>query len=277
MLLIKKSHMYQIIFIYCLIISFLGFTFYKILIHSNIQHDPNIKYLAENFIYYSIVLIIIIILIFLKIIFKSKNILKELDKIIQISKQGNYNISDYIKKLDVFGEKISYILTQSINLSNMKSLKINSLSKINNFLIENNKGIIILIDSFGNIINCSKQFFNKFKTSKDLILNKHIKEFIKNLDFENLSIELEKTHDIIVKKDLTVEIEKKKTTLNFIFFPFYNIQNQMSHILLTINKTAPALEETALLADVPRKILEKKEKQNKNILNFLKNIFKKLN
>jgi hypothetical protein len=136
MLLVKKIHLYVIFFIVFLII--LGFGINGYLVFSRLEPGPGLsaKFQAENFIYLIILATLILICLLIYLQLRSRNVFKELDKIIELSKVGSYSVGDHSRKLGDLGRKIDEINSRLEILNEMKSLKISTLYNLNNFIID---------------------------------------------------------------------------------------------------------------------------------------------
>ncbi|MDO9547428.1 MAG: hypothetical protein Q7J65_00485, partial [Candidatus Marinimicrobia bacterium] len=126
MFLISKFRVY-LLYMFA-VVAFLSIGIHGYLTFSEIEVGAalTLKYFAENFIYYVIVLLIVLTIIFVSTLVKSKNIFKELEKVIELSRQGKYSSGMQLKKLGRLGGKIIEINTNLNSLNEMKSLKISS-------------------------------------------------------------------------------------------------------------------------------------------------------
>lgn len=236
MLLIKKSALYLIVFIYSLALLFLGIQFYKIILSLNTNNDLVVKYYAENIIYIILITIIVTNIFTLRIILKNKSVFKVLDKIIDLSQYGNYNCQDLLKRLGVLGEKINFILFQLTDLNLKEALKISSLANTRDFLLESIQSNILLLNSQGTVIKCSKEFEKSFNLADIYFINKNIRDLLTDIDFDGIILSLEKEHgQIQTENKLTLETDKKymcKVT----WHPINNSAHKISNIILTLEK-----------------------------------------
>ena len=179
MILIKKTILFIFLILSIIFILALGVGYYKLFmfLFGN-QGDEIIKYHAENFIYFSIVAIIILIIVFFILLNKSRNFYKEIDKVIEISKTSNIEIDGFLKKIGNFGVKINELTKNITNISHLKSLQISSYWNIINSFIVNFNDDLMLIALDGYILNLSDDMFSNIKIYKKDIVRKNISEIL---------------------------------------------------------------------------------------------------
>lgn len=233
MIIINKFSLYIFTFIAGILILFLGVTSYFYLKDIPSVATLAVKYIAENFIFYAILFNIILFFLLWRITVKSTKILAQLDKIIELSKTGNYNVVEYLKKMGKLGEKINLILFQFTQLNLLKSLKISAQSNINEFLITKINVRLLILDIQGNILNISQPFLDSFGLAKDQLVNKNLKEFIQDLNFEQLLQDMKKERKPVLLANTIVEIKEKKEIISLSFQPVADIKNNISNMIVT--------------------------------------------
>lgn len=236
MIIIKKSHYLMILVISVVIVSVFGVNFYNYLKDSGKIGDLNIKYFSENFIFITVVSVLVLFFVYIFILLRSINLFKELDRLNELSKYGSYGLDGQLKKLGKLGEKLNTLLSAIKEQNIMKSLRINSLSDINEFLLKNIDIELVLVGSNGNITGASSQLLNKFKATGDVLQDKNVSTIFEELDFNSIAQELEQQRIPVVKESLVLEISGNKIKDDFIFYPFFNIKNYLSDIAIIINR-----------------------------------------
>lgn len=229
MLLIKKS---AIIFTWIFTqATILAMSIYGYLMLSKINKENNlgIKYLAENYIYYSMIILVLLLCTFSVMFYFSYRVFNLLDKISKLSKDGNVNIEIYIKKLGVLGEKINNIISNINDLNLKKSVKISSLSKLNEFLVENFNLNMLLLDFRGIINFSSKEILKNLKVTKDYFVGKDISEIVSTIDFEELYTSMGQSKKYVFKENISFDDEKYKGDL--ILIPIINQSMNISNIV----------------------------------------------
>ncbi len=229
MFLISKYRIYflfifvVIVFILAGIYSYLAFT------RINIENALSLKYFAENFLYYTIILLIITITIFATTVLKSKSIYKELDKVVELSRQGKYCSGDQLKKLGKLGGKIIDINSQLNSLNEMKSLKISSLSNTVNFMLDKSNLSVFMLDAQGLVTKVSRKLLEDLQVKENDILNKFAENILDNFNYSNVINELKKSKYVILKSPLIIEATDVKNDVNVVIFSIFNYRNDISN------------------------------------------------
>lgn len=277
MFLISK---YRIFFLFIfVIIVFIAFGINSYLAFSriDIKDALSLKYFAENFLYYTIILLIITITIFAITVLKSKNIYKELDKVVELSLQGKYFSGDQLKKLGKLGGKIIDINSQLNSLNEMKSLKISSLSNTVNFMLDKSNLSVLVLDAQGLISKVSSQLLADLQIEEKDILNKFAENILDNFNYSSVMIELHKSKYITLQSPLMIDSFEKPIDVNIVAFPIINYKNELSNCICTLitkeelSKYEVVIQEVKPLADqlkIPR------EMQDLPLFKRLKDIFR---
>ena len=236
MILIKKIYLFILAALVIVLLVYGEIRFFLTLESVRLSHNLQVKYEVENFIFASIVLALAVGLFLIFFIKKSDNVLKRLDKMIDLSEYGKYDISGHLKRLGQLGEKIRLILRRSEELSYMKSLKISSQTNIVDLLIEKYKAPLFLLNRHGNLVDCSKEFLDMMNTERNIIIKKGFNEIFKEMSYEDLFFDIEKVRDHITKKGATAEFGDVKKRLDLNLYPIANAEGQISHIIVIAEK-----------------------------------------
>ena len=103
MIIVKKRNLYILAFLVCLLLILGELRFFFALERANLSANLQIKYEIESFIFASIVFALIVFLFLVYFVRASNNILKILDKLIEISDYGEHDISSHLKRLGKCG------------------------------------------------------------------------------------------------------------------------------------------------------------------------------
>lgn len=252
MLLIKRLHIYFIFIISCGLILFLGINGYLTLAGISASDNLSLKYLAENFLFMSFIFIIVLVIFFLFIIFKSRNVIKELDKIIELSQQGDYSPSRHLEKLGILGMKISDLNAQISALNDMKSLKISSISNLNDFLLNKIDAKLFITDVSGQVVKVSKSFLDSFNIEKKNIIDKNVGDLVENLNIHSLGDELRSRKSVLLRGGIRLKNDNFENNKYFIFYPISNMKNQLANIVCVVEdeKTIKKLLEEERKSDL---------------------------
>lgn len=266
MLLIKKNYFYFIFLAGFLIIIGLGFRSYFVITEYNTQQDVTLKYYAENFFYLSVIFSIALLLIMVFIRYRTTSILKELDKIIELSKYGSFSNKEYLIKLGPLGDKINNLNLELSTLNEKKSLKISSLFSINNFLFENMDLNLFLTDIQGKVISCSKKFLVQHNIYKKDILDDFLNNFTIAFDLDQVIQDLENSKTYLILKAIKFEIKNNKFESDLILYPIFNYKNELSNIICIL-ESQNLIEQLSKKADL---VAPKEPKFYKQIFDFFK-------
>ncbi|MBU4446381.1 MAG: hypothetical protein L6422_04065 [Candidatus Marinimicrobia bacterium] len=277
MFLISKFRIY-LLYMFA-VVTFLLIGIHGYLTFSEIEagNTLSLKYFAENFIYYIIVLLIILSIIFISTLVKSKNIFKELEKVIELSRQGKYSSGMQLKKLGRLGVKVIEINAHLNSLNEMKSLKISSMSNIVNFLLDKVETPMLLLDAQGMIIKVSRHLVEQMEIGEKDVINEYAENIFDKFNYSNVMLELRKSKYITLQSALMIDSFEKPIELNIVAFPIMNYKNKLSNcicILITkeeLSKYEVVKQEVIPLADqlkIPR------EMQDLPLFKRLKDIFR---
>lgn len=232
MLVINKKSFYSLLVATIASIIIIGFNYYRVF-QVVTENNLQIKYQNENIIFTTILLTIFIIAFFGLLAAKSKNILNILDKVIDLTKNGNYEIAKHLKKSGNLGDKISKIIGNLNELNKLKSLKISSLVNINEYFIRNLKNMTFLLDSRGIIETVNEQFVLDCALKENIFIGKKIDNYFMGINFQEILFELNKNHNQVQKHNIELKINNKEFKETLVFIPLFNSQYQIDYVLCT--------------------------------------------
>ncbi|MDC7124393.1 MAG: hypothetical protein PQJ46_02420 [Spirochaetales bacterium] len=182
-----------------------------------------LQFIAERYLFNGLLITIAIVIIFIFLITKSRNIIKELDKIIKRKQIDSDSIEKSLNRLGACGKKIQSLFTQINTISEKRKQKIsvmnNTIEKLSHFINEK----VAVIDLNGQIIYTGNSVFGKEKLGRkelkknniSLITGKiHIKPIISNLEKKNIPLVL------------------KQNGKSFKWIPVFNENNEISCIIV---------------------------------------------
>lgn len=273
MLLIKKKYLYTLLIISVMFILILGIGYYKIFIYlfGNIE-DEVVKYHAENFIYFSIVAVIILVIIFFSIILRSRNFYKEIDKVIEITKNSNIDLNEFLKRWGVFGNKVNELTLNLNEISHLKSLKISTFWNIIRFFIDNLSNDVLLINSEGYIVNASDDVFSAINVEKNDILKKNIVDLFENFDLVSLKNKLIADKYSVVLKGLKFVLNNKKEKVDMTFFPVHDFENNLNYFIALNYEKEIAIKEKNGFEEIIEEVAVKKGFSFGNIFKAVKKV-----
>lgn len=236
MLLVKKNTLTFSYAVFVLFMLVLGISGYLLVNKIDLNDTVKLKFYSETVIFLMIIFILFSTAVYLIIYYKSVKVIKELDKTIEITKYGNYDVSKSLVKIGELGDRIKDLYYHLDLLNRQKSIKISSLSNIVNFLLNNTDLNILITDVEGLIVYSSSSFYEKFEIEMSLILYNNI-NIIKNIDYNDIIINLDKSRERIINEKTDIEIDKKNYNVNIMYIPVFNIQNQISNVISIFEKS----------------------------------------
>jgi PAS domain-containing protein len=222
----------RVLFVFLLLLSCAGVLFFGIrdylLITASAGLSPGeLKIRGETVLYLGIVFTVAILLVFSIVLLRSRNIFRELDKISEMTRYGNFSIEGSLGRIGPLGEKILQLNQRLTELNAMKSLRISSLAAINAFLLNNSRLALVVTDITGKIISVSARFLEKLKKESGEVVGRHITEVLPELDFQSSVTRLEKQPG-----ELELDELKESATL----YPVYNSGNELSNIICVLGR-----------------------------------------
>ena len=234
MLLINRNRLYFSYFLVSGIILALAINSYWVFQKFNLSANPNLKYHSENFIYFVILSMFILFFTFLHIIFRSKDIYKELDKIIDLVKHGTPLSEEQLKKIGILGEKILDINSTLNTLNEKKTLKITSQSYLIDFLIGYVHKNMLITDIQGRILKVTDSLLNKYNIEEKDIVDKFIHSFVQNLNFFVVVNDLRGSKNTLFEASVKFKQDENFTICYLSFYPVYNQKNELTNSICFI-------------------------------------------
>jgi len=231
MILIKKRHLYTLVILVCILLVFGEVRFFLALKSVNLAANLEVKYEVESFIFASIVMILIVYLFLVFFMRRSDNILKRLDKMIELSEYGEYDISAHLKKLDMLGQKIKNLLYYSRNLNEMKTLRISSLSATVSLLMQQSTMPVFLFNRHGDMENCSNSFLAALGTPREAVMNLNVNNILKGASSADFFIDVEGKRTSVIREEVAMEIDGNSLTRTIELHPVVNARGDISHIV----------------------------------------------
>lgn len=231
MILVKKRYLFTMTLIFCLLVVFGEIKFFMAIQSINQNTNLELKYEIENFIFATIVVLLLGSVFFVGFIRGSENILKRMDKMIQLSDYGKHDVSAHLERLGRIGKKVNYLTYNLNNLNEMRMKKISSLSEIIDFLMGRSGDMILLTDPTGKVLDCSKKLTQEFKTESKYVEGRNLNDFLVEEDFDDIFHSLQKKRSAVEKEKLHVRIGSHDKRKKSIFLPVMNVDNEVSNVI----------------------------------------------
>ena len=224
---IRRTLIVLLLLLCCGAVLFLGIRDYLMIAGSASLSQEELKIRSETVLFLSIVFSVGILLLFGLILLRSRNISRELDKITEMTRYGNFSFEESLRRIGPLGDKIRQLNQRLTELNEMKSLRISSLAAINSFFLNNIRLALLVTDITGKISGLSPRCLEKLKIESGEAVGKHITEVLPELDFQAAVARLEKQHTELVLSDL-----KDSPTL----YPVFNRKNDLSNVICILGK-----------------------------------------
>ena len=249
----------RILFILLLLLSFAAVMFfgirdYLLITGSAGLSQGEMKIRGETVLYLSIVFSAAILLCFSLVLLRSRDIYRELDKISDMTRYGNFSIAGSLGRIGPLGDRILQLNQRLTELNEMKSLRISSLAAINAFLLNNSRLAVLITNITGKITSVSTRCLEKLKKESAEVVGRHITEILPELDFQSSIATLEKQPG---------ELELREMNNAPTLYPVLNSRNELSYIICVlgreeiVKKISKYAEERAKPASQVAKMVQK--------------------
>jgi len=231
MILVKRRNLYILITLICFLLILGELRFFHALSSVELSGNLAVKYQVESFIFASVILTLVVYLFLVYFMRQSDNVMKRLDKMIELSGYGEHDISMHLKKLGKFGKKIDHLIYNIKALNDMKSLKISSLAGIKNLLIQKNSAPLFLLNRHGNIAECSDAMLKLVSAKREEVIKRNFDELFRGVKYEELFFDLEKIRERNMTKSVVLDIGGRSHEYNTKFYAIDNANGEISHIV----------------------------------------------
>jgi len=233
MILVRKRHLYTLVSIFFALLVFGEIKFYHLIKRAGLNADLAMKYEVENFIFTAVVFFLLMALFLIYFIRASRNVLKKLDKMVELSEYGKYDISSQLKEIGDLGTRVDYLLYYLHELNAMKSLKISSMAGMNRFFMDKSCESALVVDYAGNITACTTRFLDKFGIGRKDLEGVKLHEVAPALHSEELYVEIDK-RTVLDKKGSVLKGKWGDVTRDLKFYPVVNSKGEVSHMICVV-------------------------------------------
>jgi len=204
------------------------FGYQKILASEGLSGET-LRFQAENFLFYFIVTAIILITGFAALLLRVRNVDRQLDRLIEMSRYSDIYPTKHFVGLGSLGERLRLLYRNINNLNIRKTMKISALANLNEFMMNNINLPMLVTDVTGSILYSSTVFTEKYGSAKgDLKYNK-IDSVFSELNIPVLMLELSRQH---------VPVEKESNRTKITCYPVHNVSAEMNYVVFVTDKKA---------------------------------------
>ena len=184
--------------------------------------SEELRFQAEKVLFIGIILVCIVTASFIGVIIKSRNINRDLEKLIRQNRLNPEATGPGLLKLGETGRKLNSLYQQIDEVSRKRGLKIGALSEANEFLSRNITEPILLIDVSGRIIQASRGYLELYGLRRSDIIDQDLPLLASS------KVQLGSIISQLEKKHLPVETDIDGKT--FMWSPLFNAENEINYL-----------------------------------------------
>ena len=210
-------------------ILFLGVYGYSSIADNPARQIETAKAQGERFLFFAIICLSIVVLAFVFFSRRTHHLLRELDRMIEISKYGDFSPELSTKKLGAIGERIT-LLHHSLNtLSEKRASKISAVSELAEFLVGGTHLPLLVTDVGGSVAYVSGAFSEQQEIGRSEILNNAVDDIYPEVPFHELTAELDMRNS---------PEERRFGGRTITFFPIRNRKHELSYVVWLFDRLA---------------------------------------
>ncbi len=221
MLLIRKRIIIILMLITTVSIILIAAMSYNRIIGAYTQSPEDLKFEAEQFLFISLLVAAAVLGFFIVLLYKSRNINAEIDKLIKQDKLNPASTEAGLLKLGKTGIKLNSLYRQINEISDMRGLKLGAVSNVAEFLSLNIPQPLLIIDLKGTVIQASSGYLREKNVQRSSVVGRNISSLLKSINMKAVLSVLEKNH-------LPAEIDLNGT--GYRWSPLHNTNNEISYI-----------------------------------------------
>ncbi|MCF6334764.1 MAG: hypothetical protein L3J12_03375 [Spirochaetales bacterium] len=206
-----------------------GFFGYSRILGLEGHSQDDIRFQAENFLFYFIVTTVVLITGFAVLLLRARHVDRKLDRLIDMSRYSDLYPSKHFGGLGPLGERLKLLYSNINKLNIRKTMKISALANLTEFLMNNISLPMIVTDAAGSILYSSSVFNDKYHYSKGDIKSSKIDTIFPEINVPALMLELYRQH-------IPVEQENNRTKITC--YPVHNVSADMNYVVFVPDKKA---------------------------------------
>lgn len=222
MILFPRSLTIILFVLFCTSVVALGIFGYSLLGEVKDMPAEILKVQRERYLYISLVSLSVIVVSFSIFAGRTRHVSKELDKMIELNKYGDFSPELSMRKLGKIGEKITLLYFRLNALNEKKSLKISALYDLVEFLVGNTDLSMFVTDVQGKITSVSRSYTEKYEINRSQLMGLNITQSFPDIPFQNIIIEMDKKGS---------PIDKTLGKIPISIFPVFNYARELSYLV----------------------------------------------
>ncbi|MFW5747218.1 MAG: hypothetical protein ACOCX6_00320 [bacterium] len=178
------------------------------------------RFLGEILLYVSLTGSVLAATVFGFIVYRNRNLLKELDRAVEMSLYSNFDPVRTVSRMGPIGEKITDLYKNLSQVSEMRSLKITALSALGDLLIGNIEFPAAVFDLEGELVKMNPQFRERILGEKNR-RSGNIRDVDASLPIEEIIEGMNESYG---------PLEVKFADREFTFYPVHNRNRETAYI-----------------------------------------------
>ena len=167
MILVPRKYFIFLIIITTAAFTVIGLYGYSIKGLGNVLTPADRKYFAETILFMTIASAVLCVGTIFMLYRRSRRIIRELDKLIDLNRFKQYSPQESLRKMGVLGERINLLYAQMNDLNERKSVKISAQSGVIEFLLQNIGLPLIVLDVTGRATEASRKYLEAASISAE--------------------------------------------------------------------------------------------------------------
>jgi PAS domain-containing protein len=189
------------------------------------------KFLAERFLFFSLSAASVFILLLYRTFSSSRRTLRELEKIIDMSRYSGIVAEDRLERFGPMGRSLKTLYHDLGELSNRRADRIYILSAVAEGLLSFVEDPVLVVDAAGKVLFAGEGFTKKYKLEASGTVGRPVAEILPEVDFKSVVAEAVRSHGPTEK-----ELTKEKVT----FYPLHDRSNEVACFIAAFGKQPAA-------------------------------------
>ena len=221
MLLVRKIFIIILMIFTAAAIMTFAIISYSNLVGAETLTAEELKFEAEQLLFAGLLIAAGVTLVFIFLLFRSRNISNSLDKLINQNRINPASTEDGLLRLGSIGKDLNILYRQINEISEMRGLKLSAMSNTAEFLTDNIELPLLIIDVTGNIIQVSKGWLEQNNLRRGEIAGEDINKYFKGMNIKTVLSKLERRH---------LPVEFYNAGKNYRIVPLHDRNNNISYI-----------------------------------------------
>ncbi len=221
-----------------------GFFGYQNILGSEGLTGDALRSQAESFLFYFVITSIVLIAGFTALLFRVRNVDRQLDRLIEMSRYSDIYPAKHFLGLGPLGMRLKLLYRNINNLNIRKTMKISALANLNEFMMNNINLPMLVTDVTGTILYSSIGFTDKYNSTKGDLKSSKIDSVFLEITIPTLMLELSRQH-------VPVEIDSNSTRITC--YPVHNVSAEVNYVVFVPDKKAAYTNSRKSESDVVRK------------------------